>query len=135
MFSFWENFVSRRPSYGFSYSHCGVILKWFQFSVKKLTKCFIIYCISVILVRPNEWLINCKKCRSWKDILEFENNTDSLIYLWLYFVKMIYKIYHFISCTPKGFGKFVWSTGMLLKVRGGWDAINIWREKNLHELV
>ena len=33
------------------------------------------------------------------------------------------------SCIPKCFWKLAWATGMLLKVKGRWDAIDILREK------
>ena len=33
------------------------------------------------------------------------------------------------SCIPKCFGEFVWATGMLLKVKAGWDDTGILLEK------
>ena len=80
-------------------------------------------------MRPNEWLVNCKKCRSWKDILEFVNNTDSFIYIWFNFLSCSSKFSFLSSCIPKCFWEFVWATGMLLKVKGGWGDTNLLREK------
>ena len=39
------------------------------------------------------WSINydCNKYRSWKDILEFANNSNSFIYLWFNFPNMFFK--------------------------------------------
>ena len=80
-------------------------------------------------MRPKEWPVNCKKCRSWKDILEFVNNTDSFIYIWFNFLSCSSKFSFLSSCIPKCFWEFVRATGMLLKVKGGWDDTDLLREK------
>ena len=46
----------------------------------------------------------------------------SFIYLGLNFAKCSLKLNFLSSCIHKCFWEFIWATGMLLKVKGGWDA-------------
>ena len=80
-------------------------------------------------MRPNEWLINCKKCWSWKNILVFANNADILFTFDSTLLRCSSKFNFLWRCIPKCFWEFVWGTGMLLQVEGGWDAIDPLQEK------
>ena len=96
-------FFIRKPSYGSSYDQCGVTLsrplslQIFQRLcstnlIWSILEYFVPYLDNLSDAWWMTWLINCKKCRLWKDILEFANNANSFIYLWFKFTKIFFKI-------------------------------------------
>ena len=124
-----SQFLFRCPSYSIPYSQCCIALNRTKVLVKGSILCLIIYEVTIVEMRSNKWLTNCKERWSWDIWWSFCNKTIVFLTLLNILLRCSWKSSLVSKNIPKCFWVSGWVTMLYVKINEGWGDFWILQEK------